>query len=238
MTINVWNLRFLRGEMSAGGEPMIRADLSAKGVFSDGRANPVAGTPIISGTIKNVSGHVLTDLKIQVGEMFIGGSPQANTAAGDSSTTDSTSTGNSAGQWQGAERQWRTFAQAPVIVSRLGPGESANISSPLLGLRIDGLVDDGSGRSSYSYSYYNDSQPPPDRYAWVIARDLAARRSWRADTEARALDTAVVYATIADPKPPVTLRETGAKERHEAFLRALLPVKPLDERQNGTLPRP
>jgi hypothetical protein len=37
---------------------------------------------------------------------------------------------------------------------------------------------------------------------------------------------AVVYATITEAPPGVVLREPGAKERHESYLRALVKLEP------------
>ena len=57
-------------------------------------------------------------------------------------------------------------------------------------------------------------------YGW--AGDLAARRAVRSELATGDGRHAILYARVADPKPAVVLREPGAKERHEAVLRALV----------------
>jgi hypothetical protein len=58
MYINVWNLRFLREESTRAGPPMIDATLAV-------RAAGLGGNPHVTGTIRNLTGKPLTNVRVR-----------------------------------------------------------------------------------------------------------------------------------------------------------------------------
>jgi hypothetical protein len=70
MTVNVWNLRFLRGENLTAGDPMVRASLRFVPA-SPGANRPAAEAATlgrVEGTITNLSDRTLADVRVRVGD--------------------------------------------------------------------------------------------------------------------------------------------------------------------------
>lgn len=221
MTINVWNLRFLRGEQSIDGGPVVRADLRVVRGRDKGGA--------VEGTITNLSGQTLTDVRVQIGKQFA--APFERTIGGMSRPADPPAAWTGAPGVDLSRSMWGELARAPVLVPRLGPGESAAVraavrSPPPATAKSD---DEAVLRRGPRYYYGGEVPPPAADDVWAIAGDLAARRSVRAAAEAEAGDHAVVYARVADPHPAAVLREPTVHQKHQAVLRALIPLKAAED---------
>jgi hypothetical protein len=251
-TVNVWNLRFLRGEVAGdGGDPLVKADLRL--VTGPG------GARTLEGTIRNLSDRPLTDVRVSVGGQFAGqavggqvpaepqpaapaakrptgnkraaaeaevaaatvdpavaadpaaatsvGEPPAVRPADDAIEADEANTGP-------VSQRWLSPGETPVLVSRIGPGETVTVKAAVAPAPAGGGTTGVRPRPNTGTSQSAE--------LWASAGDLAARRSERLELEATAAvpELAVVYATVTDPRPAATLREPPARQRHDAYLRA------------------
>lgn len=134
----------MSGELVAGGNaPLISAELTVSG---DGATN-------VRGTIRNVSPHSLSDVRICLGQEFAA-------PAGGASPSTSPSAGS----------DWSSLAASPVAVAKLAPGETVKIDLPLQLPGTRNAPSDAGPSSSESA-------------VWAVAGDLNARRSWRAGIE-------------------------------------------------------
>jgi hypothetical protein len=209
MTVNVWNVRFAACRTYERGDPLVAADLT-RVVGADGLAQ-------IRGTISNLSPYALTDVRLQWGDGVVakpGATPPAAPANGTAGA--------------GVPDDAAALATSPVLVPRLGPGESAEVSGPAQPLNSAASGTPlNSGRAvprwRGRYDYYDT--PPPADWAWAVAIAASGPRAARAGAERTDLTTATVYAKVQDAPPPATLRDPEAKVRNETVLRALVTVK-------------
>ncbi|HEX8916117.1 MAG TPA: hypothetical protein VF796_27460, partial [Humisphaera sp.] len=207
MTINVWNVRFAAVRTYERGDPLVSADLSW--------AIGTSGTPELKGTIRNLSPHTLTDVRVQFGDGW----------AGTPAPADASTRKDEFGR-QGVSTDVALLALSPVVVPRLGPGESvavAGVAAPPAAVVAN---DPGSaGATRWRGRYYNSEAPPSADWAWAIAAAASGPRAARAEFEQRGRGSAVLYAKVQDAPPPATLRDPEAKVRHETVLRVLVRVK-------------
>ncbi|MDB5295616.1 MAG: hypothetical protein JWO31_1599 [Phycisphaerales bacterium] len=206
MTVNVWNLRFLRGETFVPGDPVIRAELRLTGA-PDGDATRVEGT------VTNLSGLTLTEVRVRVGDRYV-----SVAAAGAERPHPMTSGG-----------AHPRISPWPVAVDRLPAGATVAVNGALVGPSVVS-DDDPAGHPT---QFRGATPPAPTGTVSELAPELSGRRSARADEATRSGRYALVYATVADAKPDAVLREPGAIERHEAVVRALVPVRGPDTRPVG-----
>ena len=230
-TVNVWNLRFLRGEVAGdGGDPLVKADLKVV-VGPDGQR-------VVEGTVRNLSDKALSDVRVSVGGTFVrrSGADASNSAPPTTPTSPppprelsaekvaalsvSSRIPDDEGHGGQSSDRWLSSLDAPVLVGQIKPGESAAVRA-VIGPTAEANVQPGPASAGPAAAR---ARLPVHLGPWIAAADLAARRSERLETESAAAvpEVAVVYATVVDPRPPAVLREPPNKERHEAFLRAVV----------------
>ncbi|QOV88172.1 hypothetical protein [Humisphaera borealis] len=202
MTINVWNMRALRGENLVAGEPFIKADLRCRPVGSDWR---------VSGTIANRSGQPLKDIRIAVREGYVAD------AAGPPSVVPLAEKDSAYRDSRGDTRHIKLTRMLPLI-QRVDPGKTVEIDGVVKAVSM--TPTDGSGGNA---RYYSETPPPDPGSVWALATGLSGRRAARADEAVSDGTHAVIYAIVDNPRPPVVLRgNEPAIERHDTVVRALV----------------
>lgn len=207
MTINVWNMRALRGENLIGGDPILRADLTLATVDRSVR---------LKGTITNLSKQPLTDVRILIDDGFVvpvGAKPVTPPAA----PRDDKDPPYSLVITEPSSRYRRLLAIQP-FVARMDVGQSIEVVGELRPANTPSGVDG-------DYSYY-DRMPPASDSVWALATGLSGRRTFVVDRALAAKTHAVIYARLDSAPAPAVLRENeGAIERHNTVVRVLVPLK-------------
>lgn len=208
MTINVWNMRALRGENLVAGEPLLRADLSVE---------IVDGQQRLMGTIANLSNRPLAELRVVVGRRYVVPIGTPVTPASPDIQQNEKQTGYRHMVTEPSARA-RTLLAMPAYSPRIEPGQTVKVLGELR------PISSATGRDGNDY-YYDRLPPKPDS-VWAIATGLAGRRSLVVDQAMEANTHAVIYARLAGAPPPAVLRENeGAIEQHETVLRVLTPLR-------------
>ncbi len=104
----------------------------------------------------------------------------------------------------------------PVI----GPSQTVNVNLPT-------VPDPGTPKpaaSTNTFYGWQAQEEIPSSDLWSVTSDMAVRHSKRIATLLASGRFACVYAQVAGAAPPATLRERGAIERHERFIRVVVPL--------------
>ncbi len=218
MTINVWKLRFLSGQTLGGKQdPILAADLHVRSQTASETKPGEVSKQVLEGIIRNLSTQKLIDIRLATGRHSI--------VTGDSTNSEILKGLRGPSKIPDVSE----LGQLKIIVPQLGPNQSSTVSVVLDSSAIlaNGIVTQGnSSPVYYNNDRYGYSQTPPlAESIWAVAGDLATRRTWRMGQEAADGKTAVIFARIENPSPPVSLREPNAKQKHEAVVRAVVRIR-------------
>ena len=196
MTVNVWNLRFLRGERSADEPAVIDADLRMVGTGKSRR---------IVGTITNRGGEALGGQVVYVRDARA--TLDAAIAPGQTAKVDAPLLGADqigAANVSGAN-QYQPFAPAPIQSDAADPNA---VQPPLIATHAAQLQAPGPAGAG-----------PP---LLTVACDIADGRSGRIEAMLAADDPVAVVFAVADTPAPAELSVPGGIERHRTIYRAVV----------------
>lgn len=213
MTINVWNMRALRGEQMIPGDPVIKADLTCRHTGSSW---------VVTGTVTNLSPYPLKEVKVFARGMPLRGASDANDAE---ATRQPPRSSDSTRRSEDVEPEMNArLSRAIVLIQQIDPGKSASVRA-VIDSEKSPANNEGDKSVAQWRGYYHEAEPPSTESLWTYASGLSGRRSERSDRLAKDGRHAVVYGTLVGASPAVVLRENdGAIERHDTFVRAVVPL--------------
>lgn len=195
MAVNVWSLRFLRGDKIGSGPPIIAADLKIGPAHGDGSKRH------ITGTLSNLTSEPLKNVRVSVER------------------------GSEVLTLYSQPSGWPTaLPPLPVIVQEIAPHATVSVEAKIVAgsSAVTKESDDPYQRyPSMRYQYYN-AKPPEESNLWKTASDMNFRRVRQMESLAATGKFALIFAETDHAAPVATLEGPAAVERHFEFVRALV----------------